>query len=111
MKIKVGDNVRVITGSNKGKEGKVLNVLRKDNRVVVDGVNIVKKHVKPNRTNESGGILEVEAPIHISNVKVLTKETKKEVKKEVKEKKASKKKEPKFEEISSEDFIKKEEEE
>lgn len=95
MKIKVGDNVRVITGSNKGKEGKVLNVLRKDNRVVVDGVNIVKKHVKPNRTNESGGILEVEAPIHISNVKVLTKETKKEEKKEVKEKKASKKKDEK----------------
>ena len=99
MKIKVGDNVRVITGSNKGKEGKVLNVLRKENRVVVDGVNIVKKHVKPNRTNESGGILEVEAPIHISNVKVLTKEskkeTKKEVKKEVKEKKASKKKDEK----------------
>lgn len=95
MKIKVGDNVRVITGSNKGKEGKVLNVLRKDNRVVVDGVNIVKKNVKPNRTNESGGILEVEAPIHISNVKVLTKETKKEVKKEVKEKKASKKKDEK----------------
>ena len=95
MKIKVGDNVSVITGSNKGKEGKVLNVLRKDNRVVVDGVNIVKKHVKPNRTNESGGILEVEAPIHIYNVKVLTKETKKEVKKEVKEKKASKKKDEK----------------
>ena len=99
MKIKVGDNVRVITGSNKGKEGKVLNVLRKDNRVVIDGVNIVKKHVKPNRTNESGGILEIEAPIHISKVKVLTKEskkeTKKEVKKEVKEKKASKKKDEK----------------
>ena len=99
MKIKVGDNVRVITGSNKGKEGKVLNVLRKDNRVVVDGVNIVKKHVKPNRTNETGGILEVEAPIHISNVKVLDKkETKKEAKKEEKTvvkkttKKASKKK-------------------
>ena len=95
MKIKVGDNVQVITGSNKGKEGKVLNELRKDNRVVIDGVNIVKKHVKPNRTNESGGILEVEAPIHISNVKVITKETKKEVKKEVKEKKASKKKDEK----------------
>ena len=103
MKIKVGDNVRVITGSNKGKEGKVLNVLRKDNRVVIDGVNIVKKHVKPNRTNESGGILEVEAPIHIYNVKVLEKkkEAKKEAKKEVKEaevkevkaKKTSKKKE------------------
>ncbi len=103
--IKVGDNVRVITGSNKGKEGKVLKVLRNENKVVVDGVNVVKKHVKPNRTNESGGILEVEAPIHISNVKVLDKsekkkETKKDTKKvkevkEVKEKKASKKKEEK----------------
>ena len=102
--IKVGDNVRVITGSNKGKEGKVLKVLRADNKVIVDGVNVVKKHVKPNRTNETGGILEVEAPIHISNVKVLGKDTKKENKKETKkvkevketkEKKASKKKEEK----------------
>ncbi len=80
MKIKVGDNVRVITGSNKGKEGKVLKVLKKENRVLVDGVNIVKKHVKPNRENETGGILEVEAPLHISNVKVVSKETKKEEK-------------------------------
>ena len=94
MKIKVGDNVRVITGSNKGKEGKVLKVLRNENRVLVDGVNIIKKHVKPTRTNESGGILEVEAPIHISNVKLVTKETKKEVK-ETKTKKTSKKKEEK----------------
>jgi large subunit ribosomal protein L24 len=93
MKIKVGDNVRVITGSNKGKEGKVLKVLRNENRVLVDGVNVIKKHVKPTRTNESGGILEVEAPIHLSNVKVLGKETKKEVKKETK--KASKKKDEK----------------
>ena len=102
--IKVGDNVRVITGSNKGKEGKVLKVLRTENKVIVDGVNVVKKHVKPNRTNETGGILEVEAPIHISNVKVLDKsEKKKEVKKETKvkevketkTKKASKKKEEK----------------
>ena len=92
--IKVGDNVRVITGSNKGKEGKVLKVLRNENRVLVDGVNIIKKHVKPTRTNESGGILEVEAPIHISNVKLVTKETKKEVK-ETKTKKTSKKKEEK----------------
>ena len=99
MKIKVGDNVRVITGSNKGKEGKVLKVLRSENRVIVDGVNIVKKHVKPNRTNETGGILETEAPIHISNVKVATKEAKKEEKKEAKKeakaKKTSKKKEEK----------------
>ena len=104
MKIKVGDNVKVITGSNKGKEGKVLKIFRSENRVLVDGVNVVKKHVKPNRQNETGGILEVEAPIHISNVKVLEKkkETKKETKTEVKEakevkevkaKKASKKKE------------------
>ncbi len=92
MKIKVGDTVQVITGTNKGKEGKVLKVLRKDNRVLVDGVNIVKKNVKPNANNETGGILEVEAPIHISNVKVKEKGSKeskkevKEVKKEVKEK-------------------------
>ena len=99
MKIKVGDNVRVITGSNKGKEGKVIKVLRTENKVLIDGVNIIKKHVKPNRENETGGILEVEAPLHISNVKVVSKETKKEDKaKEVKAKKeakASKKKEAK----------------
>mgnify|MGYP004635368691 FL=1 len=107
MKIKVGDNVQVITGSNKGKEGKVLRVFRKEGKVVIDGINIVKKHVKPNRTSETGGILEVEAPIHISNVKVLDKKetkkeakkvektTKKETKKVEKETKTSKKKEEK----------------
>ena len=107
MKIKVGDNVRVITGSNKGKEGKVLKVLRSESKVLVDGINMVKKHVKPNRQNETGGILEVEAPIHISNVKVLDKKenqkeakkvektTKKETKKVEKETKTSKKKEEK----------------
>lgn len=86
MKIKVGDKVRVITGSNKGKEGKVSKVLRSESRVIVEGVNIVKKHVKPSRTNETGGILETEAPIHISNVKVLD-EVKKETKKSKKESK------------------------
>ena len=86
MKIRVGDMVQVITGTNKGKEGKVLKVLRKDNRVLVDGVNITKKNVKPNAKNETGGILEIEAPIHISNVKVISgKETKKENKKVQKE--------------------------
>lgn len=88
--IKVGDKVKVITGSNKGKTGKVSKVLRKDNKVIVEGVNLVKKHVKPNRTNETGGILEMEAPIHISNV-ALVEEAKKEVKKETK--KTSKKEE------------------
>ena len=102
MKVKVGDNVRVITGSNKGKEGKVLKVLRSENNVIFDGINLVKKHVKPNRENETGGILETEAPIHISNIKVTDKKAEKkeakEAKKEVKEtkaKKASKKKESK----------------
>ena len=106
MKIKVGDNVRVITGSNKGKEGKVIKVLRTENKVLIDGVNIIKKHVKPNRENETGGILEVETPLHISNVKVVSKETKKEekakeakkeakAKEEKKEAKTSKKKESK----------------
>lgn len=95
MKVKVGDNVKVLTGKDKGKEGKVLYTLRKKDRVVVEGVNIVKKHMKPSRMNETGGILEVENPIHVSNVKVLTaKEDKKEKEvKEVKtEKKATKKK-------------------
>ena len=72
MKVKVGDNVKVLTGKDKGKEGKVLYTLRKKDRVVVEGVNIVKKHMKPSRMNETGGILEVENPIHVSNVKVLT---------------------------------------
>ena len=95
MTVKVGDNVKVLTGKDKGKEGKVLYTLRKKDRVVVEGVNIVKKHMKPSRMNETGGILEVENPIHVSNVKVLTAKEDKKVKefKEVKtEKKATKKK-------------------
>jgi len=86
MKIKVGDNVKVIAGADKGKTGKVTKTLKKENRVIVEGVHIVHKHVKPNRMNETGGILEVEAPIHVSNVKLIdevkttktTKKTKKE---------------------------------
>lgn len=70
MKIKVGDNVTVIAGSDKGKTGKVTKTLKKQNRVIVEGVHIVHKHVKPNRMNETGGILEIEAPIDASNVKV-----------------------------------------
>lgn len=73
MKIKVGDNVRVISGSNKGKEGKIISVLRKEDKVVIEGVNIIKKTVKPTRVNETGGIIEVEAPIHVSNVKKIEK--------------------------------------
>lgn len=94
MKVKVGDKVKVIAGSNKGKEGKVIATFAKENRVVVEGVNIVKKHVKPNGQNETGGIQEKEAPIHVSNVKVIEtvkKEKKAKTTKAVKETKATKK--------------------
>ena len=91
MKVKVGGKVKVLAGKDKGKEGRVLVTLKKKDRVVVEGINIVKKHLKPGRTNETGGILETENPIHVSNVKVVTEEkkaktTKKSTKKEVGEK-------------------------
>ena len=95
LHIKKGDIVFVNTGEDKGKTGRVLRVLVKEQRAVVEGINVVSKHTKPSAQNPHGGIDKKEAPIHISNVKVLTKETKKEVKKEVKEKKASKKKDEK----------------
>ena len=74
MKIKVGDNVKVIAGSDKGKTGKVTKTLKKENRVVVEGVHVVHKHIKPNRMNETGGIIQVEAPIHVSNVQLVKEE-------------------------------------
>lgn len=71
-KIKVGDNVIVIAGGSKGRTGKVLRVSHKDNRIVVEGVNIRKKHVRPNpNKNQEGGIVEREASIHASNVSLL----------------------------------------
>lgn len=68
MKIKKGDKVKVITGDDKGKIGDVLEVLPKSNKVVVAGVNQIKKHLKPTQDNPDGGILEKEAPIDVSNV-------------------------------------------
>ena len=76
MNFKVGDKVVVIAGSSKGKEGKIIKTLRDENKVIVEGVNIVKKHRKANG-QESGGILEVEAPIHASNVMMIDPKTKK----------------------------------
>ncbi len=76
MKLKVGDKVKVIAGSSKGKEGKIIKTLRSENRVIVEGVNIVKKHKKGNG-QETGGILEVEAPINASNVMLIDPKTKK----------------------------------
>ena len=67
MRLKTGDKVIVITGSNKGKEGIIKKVLRAENKVIIEGVNIVKKHKKGNG-QESGGIVELEAPISASNV-------------------------------------------
>ena len=91
MKVKVGDKVKVLTGKDKGKEGRVLFTLKNKDRVVVEGINLVKKHLKPGRANENGGIVETENSIHVSNVKVITEEkkaktTKKSTKKEVGEK-------------------------
>ena len=82
MKVRVGDKVKILAGKDRGKEGKVLVTLKKKDKVVVEGINIVKKHMKPSQQNETGGILSVEAPIHVSNVKVIEgKEVKKETKK------------------------------
>ena len=71
LKIKAGDTVKVITGRDKDKEGKVLSVNRKDNTVIVEGVNLVTKHQKPTGRNQQGGIINKEAPIQISNVMYL----------------------------------------
>lgn len=69
--IKKKDNVKVIAGSYKGKTGEVLSVDPKKNRVIVAGVNVHKRHEKPSQTNQTGGIVEKELPIHISNVMLL----------------------------------------
>ena len=81
MKVKVGDQVKILAGKDKGKEGKIIKTLKKENKVVVEGINIVKKHLKPGRQNETGSIQEIEAPIHASNVKLVDAgKSKKEVK-------------------------------
>lgn len=72
LKIKSGDTVRVIAGDHKGTEGKVQKVLISKNKAIVEGVNMVKKHTKPSAQNPQGGIVEKEAPIHISNLSLLT---------------------------------------
>ena len=78
MKLKTGDKVVVVSGSNKGKEGKITKIL--DSRVIVEGVNIVKKHLKPKNNNGNGEIIETEAAIHVSNVMLVDPKTKKPTK-------------------------------
>lgn len=68
LHIKKGDMVQIITGDHKGATGKVLRVIPEKNKVVIQGHNIVKKHVRPSRKNPQGGRIHVEQPVHISNV-------------------------------------------
>ncbi len=68
MHVKKDDMVQVIAGDYKGTTGKVLRVLREENKVIVQGINLAKKHVKPSRKSPSGGRINIEQPIHISNV-------------------------------------------
>ena len=76
MNFKVGDEVVVIAGSDKGKTGKIVKTLKNENKVVVEGVHMIKKHQKPTG-QESGGILDVAAPINASNVMIIDPKTKK----------------------------------
>ncbi|GAA2095923.1 50S ribosomal protein L24 [Kitasatospora saccharophila] len=78
MKIKKGDLVQVITGKDKGKQGKVIQAIPADNKVLVEGVNRVKKHTKPGPGTQ-GGIVTVEAPVHVSNVQLVVEKDGKKV--------------------------------
>ncbi|HLR09162.1 MAG TPA: 50S ribosomal protein L24 [Bacillota bacterium] len=68
MHVKKGDKVKVISGKDRGKQGTILEAFPKKERVLVEGVNMIKKHAKPSQENPQGGILNQEAPIHVSNV-------------------------------------------
>jgi large subunit ribosomal protein L24 len=71
MHIKKDDVVLVISGNDRGKKGRVLKVFPKRNRIIVEGINFIKRHTKPNQINPQGGIVEKEGPIHASNVMLL----------------------------------------
>ena len=73
MKIKKGDTVKVIAGKDNGKEGKVISVDQKNSKVVVEGINMVTKHLKPSQANQNGGIIQKEAPLDASNVMLVFK--------------------------------------
>ena len=112
MKLKTGDKVTVIAGANKGSEGKITKVI--GNKVIIEGVNIITKHIKPKYNNGNGEIVKTEAPIHRSNVKVIevSKEKKKTAKKDSKKaevKKETKKVEKKNEKKATKKSTKKEE--
>ncbi len=72
LKIRKGDRVRVIAGKDKGKEGVVMRAIPDKNKVIVDGINVAKKHQKPRGQNQAGGIIDRDMPIHVSNVMILS---------------------------------------
>jgi large subunit ribosomal protein L24 len=88
--VKKGDHVEVISGNFRGSSGKILQVLPRKNRVLIEGVRLIKKHLRKSQDNPSGSIAEREGPIHISNVKVMQRD--KEAKKKSKTKAAKEKK-------------------
>jgi len=71
MKIKKGDTVLIISGKSRGKKGKVLKVFPNEERIIVEAANLIKKHVKPRKAGEKGQIVEMPAPFHVSNVKII----------------------------------------
>ncbi|MCF6133059.1 50S ribosomal protein L24 [Flavobacterium wongokense] len=72
LKVKTGDTVKVIAGDHKGTTGKITRVYREKNKAIVEGVNMVSKHTKPSAKNPQGGIVKMEAPIHISNLSLVS---------------------------------------
>ena len=72
MKIKKGDTVQIVTGNETGKTGRVIKVFHVKNKIIVEGVNMVKKHTRPTQENPQGGIMEKEAAIHVSNVMLIS---------------------------------------
>ena len=77
MRIKKGDLVQVVSGNDKGKQGKVLKVFPGENRVIVEKINLIKRHQRPTQTAPQGGIVEKEAPVNVSNVMLVCPNTKK----------------------------------
>ena len=76
LKVKSGDTVKVIAGDHKGATGKITRVFREKNKAIVEGVNMVSKHTKPSAKNPQGGIVKMEAPIHISNLSLVSSDDK-----------------------------------
>ena len=75
MKLKKGDNIIVITGKDKGKKGKIVTVLVEKNKVVIEGINMMKKHQRPRKSGEKGTMMNIAMPIHASNVQVVDPKT------------------------------------